>query len=218
MRKAVKRRPYRSQLRTAAAAETRRAILDAARALFIRRGYAATTIAAVAERADVAVDTVYATVGKKLDLFLLLLESAISGRDEPVDAESRDYVIAIRAARGAREKLRIYAGAVANIAPRLAPLHSVLRAAAQAEPALAELWSRIASRRAANMRLFAQDLLATGELRRDLEVDKVADVIWSMNGPEYYVLLVVERKWNVDEFADWLHDAWCRLLLRDFST
>lgn len=168
---------------------------------------------AVASSARVSLDTVYASVGRKTDLFALLVESAISGADEAIAAENRDYVIAIGSARGARDKLRIYAEAIGRIAPRLAPLHSVLKAAADAEPALASLWLSISKRRAANMRLFAKELLSTGELRNDIGVEQIADVIWSMNGPEYYTMLVVERGWSDEAFAAWLLDAWCRLLL-----
>lgn len=167
----------------------------------------------IAARANISLDTVYATVGRKPDLFALLVESAISGTDEAVAAENRDYVIAIGAARTARDKLRIYAEAIGTIAPRLAPLYSVLKAAADAEPALARMWRRISARRAANMRLFARDLVSTGDLRNDVDVDRIADVIWSMNGPEYYTLLVTERGWSNEAFSAWLLDAWCRLLL-----
>lgn len=210
----VKRRQYRSELRTAGAGQTRCSILRAARELFVGRGFGGTTISAIAERASVSVDTVYATVGKKTALFALLVETAISGVDEPVAAEDRGYVKAIRAARTARDKLRIYADAIGKIAPRLAPLHVVLKAAARAEPQLGRMWQRVAARRAADMSLFAKDLIATGELRSDIGLEHIADIIWSMNSPEYYTLLVSERGWSDEAFTAWLFDAWCRLLLR----
>jgi hypothetical protein len=64
------------------------------------------------------------------------------------------------------------------------------------------------------MRLFARDLEATGKLRRDLSIDEVADIVWSMNSPEYYQLLVEERGWTIARFEEWLAEAWKRLLLR----
>jgi AcrR family transcriptional regulator len=173
-----------------------------------------TTMSAIAQRAGVSLDTVYAAVGRKTDLFAQLIESAIAGTDRRLDVEQRDYVVAIRAAGTAREKLRIYAEAIGAIAPRLAPLHSVLKGAADVEPDLARLWARISARRAGNMRLLAEDLLATGEMRPDLTRGFIADIIWSMNGPEYYGLLVTERGWSIGSFSAWLYDAWCRLLVR----
>ena len=90
--------------------------------LFIERGYIATTMPAIAKQAGIALDTVYAAVGKKPTLFRLLVEGAISGVDQPVAAEQRDYVRAIRAEPGAAGKLRIYAKALCGIHPRLAPM------------------------------------------------------------------------------------------------
>ncbi|HLL08123.1 MAG TPA: hypothetical protein VK393_05640, partial [Nocardioidaceae bacterium] len=74
-----------------------------------------------------------------------------------------------------------------------------------------------AERRARNMRLFAQDLVATGDLRPDLDVDEIADVVWSMNSAEFYHLLVHERGWSPQRFGQWLADAWCSLFLTDAS-
>ena len=79
---------------------------------------------------------------------------------------------------------------------------------------LAALWRGIADRRAANMRLFAAELAATGALRPELSVEEVADVLWSMNFPELYLLLVDQRGWDPDRYQRWLADAWQRLLLR----
>jgi len=75
------------------------------------------------------------------------------------------------------------------------------------------LWAEISARRAANMRAMAAELRATGDVREDLSDDQVADVIWSMNASEYWVLLVRERSWSPEQFASWLIDAWTRLLL-----
>jgi AcrR family transcriptional regulator len=213
MSESVKPRRYRSLVREEQARRTRMAILDAARLLFTEQGYAATTIAQIAAAARVAVDTVYASVGAKPVLMRLLMETAISGKDQPVPAEERDYVRQIRAAVTAEEKIRIYAHAVTAVNSRLAPLHVVLRDAAAQAPELGRMWTQIVTRRAANMRLFAQDLAVTGELRPGLDVDEVADVVWSLNSAEYYALLVRERGWPPDRFARWLGDTWCRLFL-----
>jgi AcrR family transcriptional regulator len=207
------KRRYSSAQRTAQAAATRHAVLDAARQLFARRGYTATTVVDIATAAQVAVDTVYATVGRKPALLRELVETALSGTDHPVPAPARDYVLAIRAATRAEDKLAIYAGAVATIHQRLAPIFLALRDAALADEACARLWTEISERRARNMREFAADLRATGQVRDDLSDDDVADVVWSMNAVEYWLLLVGQRGWTPQRFRDWLTDAWQRLLL-----
>jgi AcrR family transcriptional regulator len=213
MRKARQKRRYDASTRQAAAAATRQAIIDAARHLFLARGYAGTTMQAIAERAAVALDTVYAAVGNKPALFRLLVESAISGRDQAVPAEERDYVRAIRAEPDAARKLALYAGAIGAIQPRLAPLFKVLETAAPLDSDLKSLWQAISRRRSANMRILAEELVATGQLRAGLSGELAADIIWSMNSPEFYLLLVEERGWSPETFASWLAQAWQRLLL-----
>jgi AcrR family transcriptional regulator len=206
----VKRR-YDVTKRREAAARTRRAILDAALQLFTTRGYGATSMAAIAAEAGVALDTVYASVGRKPELARLLIETAISGSSQAVPAEQRDYVQAIQAAPDAETKIEIYAGAMRQIAGRLAPVLSVLQQAAPAEPELAALWREIAERRAANMRRFAADLASVAALRVDL--DQAADIIWATNAPELYQLLVGQRSWTPDRYEVFLADTWRRLLL-----
>jgi AcrR family transcriptional regulator len=207
------KRTYDSSARQKAAQATRQSIINAARLLFLEKGYAAATMPAIARAAGIALDTVYATVGKKPSLFRLLVEAAISGSDRELPAEERDYVHAIRAETDAARKLQIYAGALRNIQSRLAPLFQVLQGAAPLDPGLGALWQGISQRRAKNMRLLAKDLAATGRLRKDLSVAKAADIIWSMNSPEFYLLLVEQRGWSPEEFEHWLGNAWIRLLL-----
>jgi hypothetical protein len=113
---------------------------------------------AIAGRAGVALDTVYAAVGRKPELARLLIETAISGTDHATPAEQRDYVRAIQDATDADTKIAIYAGAITAIAPRMALVLGIIQQAAPDEPELAALWTEIAERRAANMRLFVADL------------------------------------------------------------
>ena len=206
-------RRYTSAVRADQAAATRRAVLQAARELFSERGYAGTSVPAIASRAGVAVDTVYAAAGRKPALLRELVETSLSGSDHAVPALERDYVVRMRAASTAREKIALYAAAVAEIGVRMAPIHRALAEAAVSDPDCAALRSEISARRARNMRLLAADLRTTGELRADLTDDEVADVVWSMNAAEYRALLVGERGWTAERFGTWLADAWTRLLL-----
>jgi len=206
----VKRR-YDSTGRRQAAARTRAAILDAARELFTDRGYTATPMTAIAERAGVALDTVYASVGRKPALARLLIETAISGTDQAIPAEQRDYVRAIQAAPDANTKIAIYAAAVAAIAPRLSLVLSIIHQAAPAEPELGALWHEIAERRAANMRLFIADLASVASLR--LDPGEAADIVWATNATELYQLLVGQRGWSPQRYQRFLTDTWRRLLL-----
>lgn len=207
------KRRYHAPRRLERAAATRRSILAAARQLFVENGYTATTVTQIAHEAGVSLDTVYATVGRKPALLRELVETAISGTEHAVPADQRDYVVRMRAAGSAQDTITIYAHAITAIQQRLAPVFLALRDAASTDPDCAALWTEIAERRAANMRRLAADLRAKGGLRSDLSDDQVADIIWSMNSSEYWVLLVRERSWSADQFAEWLADAWNRLLL-----
>ena len=209
------KRPYDASGRRQTAERTRVEILEAARRLFLERGYQGTTMSEIAGEAKVALDTVYASVGKKQSLLRLLVESAISGTARAVPAEQRDYVQAVRAEPDARGKLVLYAQALRRIHERLAPLLLVLHDAASSDDELAELWKEIAKRRAANMRHFVSDLAATGQLRVDVDLDEAADVIWATNAPEFYLLLTRDRGWPSEKFEAWLSRTWIRLLLRD---
>ena len=209
----VKRRPYDDSSRRARSEATRIRILDAAEVLVLDVGYRAATIADIARDADVHVDTVYHLVGRKPVVMQELVERAISGVDHAVDAEDREYVIAIHAEPDAARKLTIYAAATRAIQERLAPLMAALRDAASTDADAKDLWQRINDRRAANMVELAGEVEAAGGLRAGLTVAEAADVIWATNSAELFLLLTTERDWSPDRYETWLADAWVRLLL-----
>src|SRR5579862_4177793 len=189
----VKRRPYDNSGRRLAAAQRRQRILDAAGEQFASRGYAATTMADVAAAAGVALDTIYDTIGTKPQLFRLLIETAISGTDEPVDLLDRGYVAELRAEPDPAAKLRIYAAALTRIHARLAPLSLAARSTAGEDAELAEAWEAMHARRARNMPLLIEHLESTGALRADITTGEAADTVWAINSTEVYVLLRDQR-------------------------
>lgn len=207
MTEPVNPRPYRSPRRLEQAEATRRAVLEAARVLFGTSGYPDTTVAEVARRAGVSVDTVYASVGRKPQLLLAVHDEVLGG----VDAEQRDYVRQVRAAPGAAAKIATYAEALGRLLPQTVPLAEALRVAGQTDEACRAVAEQLDERRAANMRLFAADLRATGELRDDLTDDEVADVVWTMNSPQYFRLVTSRGR----DYAATVADVWTRTLLAD---
>jgi len=215
MAKAARTRTYDNTGRRAQSVETRQRILEATRGLVVERGYRATTVAEIARRAGIHVDTVYELVGRKPVLLRVLVEQALSGADGAVVAEEREYVKAVRAEPDPARKLAIYARAVREIQVRMAPLHLAVQDASATEPEAQQIWREISDRRAANMRKLAADLKAAGGLRAGMSIDKAADVIWATNSSELYVLLTAERGWSADEYEDWLAETWRRLLLPD---
>jgi AcrR family transcriptional regulator len=206
-------RRYRSARRAERAGQTRSMILAAAREAFLSSGYSTATVGGIAAAAGVHVDTVYASIGRKPDLIRAVVESAISGTDHPVPAEARDYVRRIKQAGSPSEMIEIYAGAVASMAPRTAPVFAALRTAGLTDPDCAALYSEISGRRAANMRRFAADLRAAGGVRTDLDDAQIGDLVWATNSEDYYRLLVVDRGWALEAFRAHLADLWRRMLL-----
>lgn len=210
----LRKRRYDASRRQAAARETRRAILEAAKALFLERGYAPTTMTAIAEAAGVSVETIYLSVGPKAAVVRYLVETALSGTEEPVPAEERDWVQACKAEPNPRLKIRLHATpAICEMYQRLAPLWAVLLEAASPDPELRSLIDELNQRRVGHMRLMVQELAGAGGLRPGLSLDMAADILWATNSPEFYLLLVRERGWSTDVFERWLADAWIDLLL-----
>jgi AcrR family transcriptional regulator len=208
----VKTRTYRSQKRREAAEATRRAVLRAARELFTRHGYQDTAVAEVAARAGVSVDTVYASVGRKPQLLLAVHDMELGSSEQPIPAEQRDYVRAMRDAAGARAKITVYAEAMGRLLPRTVPLADALRVAGATDPECRKVWEALDDRRSRNMRLFAADLRSTGEVREDLTDDEVADLVWSMNSPQYYLLITGHGR-SPEEYAALVKDVWTQTLL-----
>ena len=218
MAEELKGRAYDSAGRQAQSQENRQRIIDAGRQLIVERGYRGATIADIARRAGVHVDTVYQLVGRKPVLLRELIEQSLSGAPAAVVAEERDYVKAMRAEPDPARKLTIYARGVREIQARMAPLLIALRDASATEPEAAQVWREISDRRAANMRNLVRELQAAGGLRAGLSVEEAADVIWATNSAELYELLTVERAWSPDHYERWLADTWCRLLLPTVPT
>ena len=213
MTERVKRRSYDTTGRQAQSAATRQRIVDAGRELMLERGYRATTIAAVAAKADVNVDTVYELVGRKPMLLRELIEQAVSGTDHAVVAEERDHVKAIRAEPDPATKLALYARAMRETQARMAPLFLALRDASSTEPEAKEVWQQVSDRRASNMRKLVAEIRDAGGLRSDLSISDATDTLWVTNSPELYILLTVDRGWSPPRYERWLADSWCRLLL-----
>lgn len=208
----VKRRAYDGTRRREAASRTRAAVLEAAYDLFTTKGYAATPVHEIAARAGVSVDTLYASVGRKPQLLLAVHDMVLAEGDSPVDAEQRDYVVRIRAAPTAREKIAVYAEALGRLLPETVPLLEALRAAGRTDGACRDVYESVMERRAGNMRRFVAELRATGQMREDVDDETAAALVWSMNAPEYFAL-VRSRGLTPMEYAGLVRDVWERTLL-----
>jgi AcrR family transcriptional regulator len=216
MEQPVKRpsRRYDATRRRAAAQQTRRAITTAAHYLFLEHGYGATTMAAIASAANVSHETIYATLGSKPAVFRHLIETALSGTDEPVAPLERDYARQVLAEPNPDALIDIYAHAMRLTQERLAGLFDALRHAAGTAPELAEYLAELVERRARYTKIVAERLAEIGGLRDDVSVATAADVLFALNSSEFFLLLARDRQWQPDDFEHWLADAWKQLLLK----
>jgi AcrR family transcriptional regulator len=209
---AVKRR-YESAHRQGQARQTRRAILDAAAALFVEPGYAATPLTAIAAEAGVAIQTVYKTFGSKQLLLSALVDVTVAGDDQPVALPDRQFVAEIRALHGARAKLDRYARHLVETHARQAQVMLALANAATADPAAAAIWRKNLDDRRNGMTMFAADLAETGELRPEHTLDTAADVLWLAMDVRNYDWLVRQRGWPAERFQRWYVDTVAAALL-----
>ncbi len=212
----VKTRAYDAERRRRRADERRRSILETAHRLFVSQGYLGTAMAQVAAEAGVSLDTVYASVGRKPQLLLAVHDLVLGEHDtdaegRPLASEQRRYVVEVRAARTAQEKIERYTAAMGRLLPQSAPLHEALREAGATDEECRRVWEGLEGRRATNMGLFAADLRATGDLRPDLTDDVVAGLLWSM-GPPYFVALT-GRGWTPEQYVGLVREVWSRTLL-----
>lgn len=208
----VKRR-YDSARRRTQAAATRRDILDAARRLFERRGYAATTMEAIAVEAGVALKTVYVAFENKSGLLRALWNHLLrAGRDDVPVAQQQWYREVLEEPDPERQ-LRLALHKARVIKMRIAPIGEVVRSAAPIDPDIGALWSRIQSDFHDNQRAIVESLHAKHALRPDLDVDRATDLLWTINHPNVWQLLVDERGWAPEDYERWCADLACSQLL-----
>jgi AcrR family transcriptional regulator len=200
-------RAYRSPLRQEQAGATRRAIVAAAHDLFVEVGYASTTIDAVAERAGVSRKTVFTAVGGKSVLLKLALDWALVGDDEPIPMAERAEVRKQFAQTDPTVMIHMWSHWMAEIESRAARLALVMAAAADADPAVAEVHEHSEAGRITGAKAFAVRLAKIGGLRTGLDVDRAGTMVALLTEPLIYNRLVVRAGWTLDEYADWLEQS-----------
>jgi AcrR family transcriptional regulator len=199
------RRTYSSPLRADQARRTRRKILESARGLFVDRGYARTTVAAVAEDAGVSPETIYVTLGGKRGLLEGVMD--ITGPHDSA-AEDDTWWDMVAHLPGAAERLERMVEYSCRILARTRPIHAIIRGAADKEPFAAELGRRLMAERLANqterIRRYFGDALRPG-----LTVAEAGERYCALASPELYHVLTVELGWTAEQ-----HRAWLTQLLR----
>lgn len=205
-------RPPRTR-RAEQAERTRRQIIDAATALFLDPGYPATTIDAIAARADVAVETVYSRFRNKSNLLTAILEPAIVGTDQDVALLDLPEAREIRACPDQHRQLRLMARFSRTVLQRTVPAHRILSTAAAIDAKAAELQRTDQQRRHEAQTVLIDMLLANGPLRDGLPRGRAADAYAALANPTTYAFFTRERGWTPEQYEHWLADMLATALL-----
>jgi AcrR family transcriptional regulator len=207
------KRRYDSTRRREQAAATRLEILEAAQRLFERDGYTATTMAAVATEAGVALKTVYLAFETKAGLLRALWHLRLRGDEDDVPIAERQWYRDVIAEPDPERQLRLGARNARQVKGRAANLMRAMRDAAGTDADSAALWRRIQDDFYANQRAVVDAIDAKGGLAPGLDAARAADILWALNHPDVWHLLVGERGWTPEEWEQWFADTACAQLL-----
>jgi len=211
--------PVKAQRRYDASGRRERArrvqthVLKVAEELFLRDGYAATTVATVATAGGVSVETIYKTFGGKPGLIRAIQQAGLAGAG-PRPAPDRSDEMSSGDLKP-HEILRNWATLTMEVMPRVAPIVLLVRSAGASDPDMATLLDEINDERLRRMRHNAQRLADRGALRDGVSTEQAGDVMFAYTAAELYDVLVTGRRWTLEMFADFIFRGLCAELLDD---
>ena len=209
------KRPYRSPLREQAARRTRSQIRDAAARLFVRQGYAVTTMRQIAENAEVSERTAYMAFPSKLDLFTEVIRVATAGDDQPIPLADRAEFQSALSARDGKKALELLVSMVTDVNERSAALVVAAHESAGADEALREAVMHGERAFARDMALIAHALHGRGTLHPDLSVEEATDILVLLVSPQAHQVLRRDRRRSVDRYRSAVLKALERALLQE---
>jgi AcrR family transcriptional regulator len=209
------KRPYNAAGRRAQARARQLAVVQAARELFERDGFRATTIAAIAERTGVSAESIYKSFGTKAALAKTVFDVTIAGDDEPIPVAERPQMQAIRAEPGVRRKIAMFVEGLAQRQQRTAKIQIAIRDGRHVDQSLEPIWATLDDEGLTGMTALGQHLLQTGHLRPGIELDEVRDLLWNYLAIDHYERLVLHRGWTHDRYTRWLTQAITHALCPD---
>jgi TetR/AcrR family transcriptional regulator of autoinduction and epiphytic fitness len=209
----VKNRRYDSSNRVRQALETRRRIVAAAAGLFVRDGYSATSISAIAQEAGVAVPTVYATLRTKAKILRAVVDLTVRGDDEAAPLSSRSDWQEMERRQDPREQLELFARLHRQICDREAAVFAQLEAAAGADPEATQLLAEHDQRRYETQNRLGRSLHRRKHLKRGLTARDATDIIWTLASERTFLALVRDRGWKTEKYERWVAEQLVGALL-----
>lgn len=207
------RRAYDATRRRQQAAEAQERVLEVAQRLFAERGYAETTMDAIAHAANVAVPTVYAAFQSKRGVLGRLLDRLVSGAPGAPPVLDSARAQAVLAEPDRRRALALFAAHISEVQDRVGPMFEVMRNAARTEPDVAALYARAQQSRYKNLEVMVRKLAERGPLRRGLSVEDAARTAWVLASPETRQALSTHASWSPERYQAWLADTLAAALL-----
>lgn len=195
------------------AARTRLAILRAATEEFAARGYFATTMAAIAERAGVAVQTVYFAFRTKPALLTAAIENAVLGEDEPTPPHLTAWHREATTTTDGRRAIEAFVGGTLAITQRAAKLNRVMQAASDTDEDVAAVRDHHERLRVKGFRGYVDTLEDRGLLAPGMDAVQATDIVLTLCGGDVFLGFVEDRGWSVDRFGAWLTNTLCQVLL-----
>lgn len=208
----VKRR-YNSSRRQEQALQTRRQIVEAARRLFISRGYTGATMDAIAQEAGVAVETVYATFGNKRAILSRLIDVSLVGDEQPIPLLQREGPQAVMKETDQHRQVELFAEDIYEIMSRMTPIFEIMRAAVKMDPEIEGMYENMLNSRVQGLMAFVRALRKNGPLRDGITAEEAAETVWTLTSADVITLLMTNRGWSGEKYKRWLADMLTRCLL-----
>ncbi|GAB2804564.1 TetR/AcrR family transcriptional regulator [Streptomyces chlorus] len=189
------------------ARETRRRIIDAAAELFVEQGYGATKLQEIADRAGVAVQTIYFVFRNKPSLLKELVDVAVAGDDEPLATMDRPWFDEVTTAPTAESALAVLVAGARRTLERVAAINEMVRAATATNPEIRELWPDTTDPRYTVLSTAARALAGKPGARPGLSPEEAADIVYALLSPELFLVLTRDRAWPADKWERWARDT-----------
>jgi AcrR family transcriptional regulator len=201
------KRSYDASRRREQARARRLAVIQAARDLFERDGFRATTINGVASHAGVSPESIYKGFGSKAALAKAVFDLVIAGDDEPVPVAQRPAMNAMRDEPDVRRKIAMFVEGLALRQARSARVQILIRDGRHVDDSLVPVWAKLNDEGLVGMTMLGRHLLGTGQLREGIDLDEVRDVLWNYLAIDTYERLVLSQGWPLERYSDWLARA-----------
>lgn len=208
----VNRTGANRDLRAARVAETESRILHAAKQLFVRNGYQATTLAAVAELAGVGPRTVYVRFGTKADLLKRLIDVTIAGDTQDIDITERPWFVTASSASTLGERIAAVASGSRQLMERTSDVIAVAQQAEPTEPIIAAAAQAGREATRDGIRRICQQLVADNLLPKGTDVGWLSDTLGLLAGPDTYLLMQRTLGWDPRHYEQWYQLTWTRLV------